>query len=82
MAFMQQEVPYTRPGASGAIYKSVNEGTTFSRYSPIYREIKNITFADDNTAYALVINGDIYESTDAGNTWHSNIRSQAHIIVQ
>lgn len=56
-------------GASGAIYKSVNEGTTFSRYSPIYREIKNITFADDNTAYALVINGDIYKSTDAGHTW-------------
>jgi len=55
-------------GMSGAIYKSVND-ENFTRYSPTYREITKITFADATTAYALTINSQIYKSTDSGNTW-------------
>jgi photosystem II stability/assembly factor-like uncharacterized protein len=56
-------------GTNGRIYKSSNGGASFIRYSPTYNEIKTVTFADATTAYALSVIGDIYKSTDSGNTW-------------
>lgn len=58
-------------GAAGRLYKSEDQGVTFTNYSysATYDHFSDIHFPTPSVGYAITEWGDIVKTTDAGNNW-------------
>ena len=64
--FTSQDTGYA--GTSGGIYKTTDAGATWANIFPLSQPVNNISFKD-GIAFATAGSGDIYISSDNGNTW-------------
>ncbi|MBC8400687.1 MAG: T9SS type A sorting domain-containing protein [Candidatus Marinimicrobia bacterium] len=77
--FLNDEVGYiigdsaTVYGAPGLVYKTINGGQSWSTNFIGTVPIGGITFTDDSTGWIVGWDGQIYITTDSGNTWEQQV---------